>query len=67
MEARFPAYGHVNNAIDPTHTRQILRETFTYSLERNGPYPFYTTRHWELVSFDSTQADNHYARLRKIS
>lgn len=65
LEARFPAFLHRNNYIDPTHTRQILRETFENTLVKTGPYSFYTNQHWELVSYDDALPDNHYARLRK--
>lgn len=67
LEARFPAFGHDNNHIDPTHTRQVVKPTFEFYFEKGGPFSFYTTRHWKLVAFDISQPDNHYARLRKVS
>lgn len=65
LDARFPAFNNVNNFIDPTHTRQILEETFRYYFLADGKYRFYTERHWELIAFDRTFRHNHYVRLRK--
>lgn len=65
IECRFPAFQHPNNYIDPTHCRQLLRESFEWYLTAGGKYSFYANRHWELVSYDASQPDNHFVRLRK--
>ncbi|HET6404507.1 MAG TPA: methyltransferase domain-containing protein [Candidatus Thermoplasmatota archaeon] len=66
LEARFPAFQHKNNYIDPTHTRQVVKPTFEFYFEKGGSHAFYTTRYWKLLDFDISQRDNHYARLRKV-